>query len=53
MQLEQGASLTLTMTPLADVASHVLLLGLMAAKLILHAFAPMCTTLIDPPQAFD
>jgi hypothetical protein len=30
--LEQGASLTLTLTPLADVAPHVLLLGLLTAK---------------------
>jgi hypothetical protein len=44
--LEQGASLTLTMTPLADVASHVLLL---TALLKLQAFAPMYTTLINPP----
>jgi hypothetical protein len=38
LQLEQGASLTLTMTPLADVTPHVLLL---AATLELQAFAPM------------
>ncbi len=31
LQLEQGASLTLTLTPLADVASHTLLLGLLTA----------------------
>jgi hypothetical protein len=48
MQLEQGASLTLTLTPLADVASHVLL-GLLAPLLKLQEFAPMYTTLIDPP----
>jgi hypothetical protein len=46
LQLEQGASLTLTLTPLADVAPHVLLL---AAILKLQGFAPKCTTLIDPP----
>jgi hypothetical protein len=51
-QLEQGASLTLTLTPLADVASHTLLLGLLAVTLKLQAFAPMYTTLIDPPRAF-
>jgi hypothetical protein len=28
LQSKQGASLTLTLTPLADVASHVLMLGL-------------------------
>ena len=52
LQLEQGASLILTLTPLADVAPHVLLLGLVAAKPILQAIAPTCTTLIDPPYAF-
>jgi hypothetical protein len=49
LQLEQGASLTLTMTPLADVASQVLLLGLLAAILVHQALAPMYMTLIDPP----
>jgi hypothetical protein len=29
LQSEQGASLTLTLTPLADVSPHVLLLGLL------------------------
>jgi hypothetical protein len=47
--LEQGASLILTVTPLADVAPHVLLLGLLAAVLKLQAFAPMYMALIDPP----
>jgi hypothetical protein len=37
-QLEQGASLTLTLTMLAEVASHKLLL---AALLELQVFAPM------------
>ncbi len=37
LQLEQGASLTLTLTPLADVASHVLLLGALVARLELQA----------------
>ncbi len=41
--------LTLTLTPLADVAPHVPLLGLLAAALKLQAFAPMYNTLIDPP----
>jgi hypothetical protein len=33
LQLEQGVSLTLTLTPLADVAPQVLLLGLLAPLL--------------------
>ena len=49
LQLKQGASLTTTLIPLADVASHMLLLGLVVPRLILQAFAPTCTTLIDPP----
>jgi hypothetical protein len=50
LQLEQGASLTLTLTPLADVSPHTLLLRLLAAATMkLQAFAPTCTTLIDPP----
>jgi hypothetical protein len=47
--LEQGVSLIPTLTPLADVAPHVLLLGLLTASLELQAWAPTCTTLIDPP----
>jgi hypothetical protein len=47
MQLEQGASLTLTLTPLADVTPHVLLL--LSALLKLQAFAPMYMIFIDPP----
>jgi hypothetical protein len=31
LQSKQGASLTLTLTPLADVTPHMLLLGLLAA----------------------
>jgi hypothetical protein len=46
--LEQGVSLIPTLTPLADVAPHVLLLDL-AAKPKLHACEPTCTKLIDPP----
>jgi hypothetical protein len=38
LQLEQGALLTLTLTPLADVAPHVLLL--IELKLTLQAYAP-------------
>jgi hypothetical protein len=33
LQLEQGVSLIPTLTPLADVALHVLLLALLSAKL--------------------
>ncbi len=40
MQLEQGASLTLTLTPLALVASLVLLL-LLSDALKLQEYAPM------------
>jgi hypothetical protein len=47
--LEQGVLLIPTLTPLADVASHVLLLRLPRPELTLQAFAPMYTTLIDPP----
>jgi hypothetical protein len=47
VQLEQGTSLTLTLTPLADVDAHVLLL--LSALPRLQAWAPMYTTLIDPP----
>jgi hypothetical protein len=47
--LEQGVSLILTVTPLADVAPHTLLLGLKSAILKLKAFAPINMTLIDPP----
>jgi hypothetical protein len=52
LQLAQGVSLILTLTPLADVAPHVLLLGLvrlLSVKTRLQAYAPTCTTLIDPP----
>jgi hypothetical protein len=48
LQLEQGASLTLTLTPLADVAPQVLLLGLLAATLKLQAYAPTWNE-NDPP----
>jgi hypothetical protein len=41
--------MTLTLTPLADVTPHMLLLGLLATTLRLKAFALMYTTLIDPP----
>ncbi len=48
-QLTHGASLTRTLKPLAVVAAHVLLLAL---KLRLHANAPTCMTLSDPPNEF-
>jgi hypothetical protein len=41
--------LTLTLTSLAEVAPHTLLLGLLSALLELQAVAPTYTTLIDPP----
>jgi hypothetical protein len=46
--LEQGVSLTLTLTPLADVAAHVLMLLLLAAALKLQEYAPTWSE-IDPP----
>jgi hypothetical protein len=47
MQLEQGALLTLTLKPLAFVSEHELWLLLFWLKL--HAYAPTCMALIDPP----
>jgi hypothetical protein len=47
--LKQGASLTPTLTPLADVTPHVLLLGLLTSLLPLKECAPKYMTLIDPP----
>ncbi len=52
LQLEHPESLTCTETPLAVVASHMLLLLLEAALLTLQAYAPMYKTLIDPPYEF-
>ena len=52
LQFEHPESLTCTETPLAVVASHILLLLLEAAKLKLQAYPPMCKTLIDPPYEF-
>ncbi len=49
MQLEQGASLILTSILVAVVASHVLLL---LSGLKLHAYAPTCMVLSDPPIEF-
>jgi hypothetical protein len=47
LQFVQGALLMLTIRPLAFVAAHELLL--LAKKLKLHAYAPTCNALIDPP----
>ncbi len=52
LQSEHAESLTCTETPIADVDSHMLLLLLEAAWLILKAYAPTYNTLIDPPYAF-
>ena len=53
LQFEHPESLTCTETPLAVVASHILLLLLEASALKLQAYAPMYKTLIDPPYEFD
>ena len=50
MQLEHGALLMLTSVMAAIVAAHLLLL--LALKLELHAYAPMCIALSDPPNEF-
>ncbi len=52
LQFQHTESLTCTDTPLADVASHLLLLLLDTAALKLQAYAPMYNTLIDPPYEF-
>ncbi len=52
LQFEHPESLTCTETPLAVVASHMLLLLLEEAKLKLQAYAPTYKTLIDPPYEF-
>jgi hypothetical protein len=54
LQFEHAESLTCTETPLADVASHMLMLLLLleAALLELQAYAPTYNTLIDPPYEF-
>ena len=54
LQLEEGALLTLTLTPLAVVDPHALLLLAVLLLLLLElpklqAYAPTYTTLIDPP----
>ena len=48
LQLKQGVLLTATLTPLADVAPHVLLLGLRELTLRLQAYAPTWNE-NDPP----
>jgi hypothetical protein len=50
VHLEQLELLTLTMTPDMVVAS--LALRLLASKEKLHAYAPIYSTLIDPPYEF-
>jgi hypothetical protein len=52
LQFQHAESLTCTDKPLADVASHLLLLLLEAALLKLQAYAPTYNTLIDPPYEF-
>ena len=54
LQLEHGASLTLTVKLLAFVASHllVLLAALLLLALQLHACPPTYMALIDPPCEF-
>ncbi len=47
LQFEHPELLTCTLTPLADVAPHMLLLK--ASWLQLQEYAPTCSTLIDPP----
>ena len=50
LQFEHPELLTCTLTPLADVASHVLLLE--ESSLILQEYEPTWITLIDPPYEF-
>ena len=50
LQLEHVVLRTLTARLLAFDASHVLLL--LAFKLKLHAYAPTCRELSDPPNEF-
>jgi hypothetical protein len=53
LQFQHAELLTCTDKPMADVASHLLLLLLDAARLKLQAYAPTYNTLIDPPYEFD
>jgi hypothetical protein len=50
LQVEHPELLTCTLTPLADVVPHVLLLE--ASLLKLQEYAPTCRTDIDPPYEF-
>ncbi len=50
LQFEHSELLTCTLTPLADVVPHVLLLE--ASRLWLQEYAPTYSTLIDPPYEF-
>jgi hypothetical protein len=52
LQFRHTELLTCTDTPLAVVASHLLLLLLDAALLKLHEYAPTYNTLVDPPYEF-
>ena len=49
LQLKHGVSRTLTLKPLAVVAPQMLLVLPPVVLLKLHAYPPICTTLIDPP----
>jgi hypothetical protein len=51
LQFEHPELLTCTLTPLADVAAHVLLL-VKPLMLKLQEYAPTYSTLIDPPYEF-
>ncbi len=50
LQFEHPELLTCTLTPLTDVAPHVLLLK--ASSLTLKEYAPTYSVLIDPPYEF-
>ena len=52
MQLVQGASMILTLRSFVFVVSHSLLLLVDDPAPKLHAYAPTCRALIDPPKAF-
>ena len=52
LQLEQGTSLTSSISPFTVVPLQALLLMLLEALLQLQAYAPMYTALTDPPYEF-
>jgi hypothetical protein len=52
LQLKHDASRMITLKPLANVAPHLLLVLLLSRVLKLHAYPPICATLIDPPYEF-